>query len=98
MNSREIENLIEILYPLFKERIKNESFIKNGTKMKNATVVSSLTDGETNINQKVDVILPYDTTSFSVINRTGEDLQKGDLVCLMYWIDLKNAVAQYKVK
>ncbi len=98
MNSRDLEQLVELLYPYFLKKIQNENCFKNTVKMKNATVVSSLTDGETNIDKQVKVIFPFDTTSFFVLNKTGEDLNKGDTVCLEYWVDLKNAVAKYKVK
>ena len=97
MNSKQIKEFVETLYPFFLEKMKNDGYFKNNVKMKNATVVSSLDDGKTNINQSVDVRLPYEKESFSIINKTGENLKYGDLVCLMYWIDLKNAVAIFKV-
>ena len=61
--------------------------------MKNATVVSE----SANIEEDVEVRLPYDATSFFVRNETGKVLSQGDLVCIMYWVDLKNAVAMFKV-
>jgi hypothetical protein len=61
--------------------------------MKNATVISETAGME----EVVEVKLPYDTTSFFVRNETGKTLNQGDLVCIMYWIDLKNAVAMFKV-
>ena len=66
-------------------------------RLKNATVVSELTSGDSNIGKEVKVIFPYDTISFPVRNETGVDLAKGDLICLEYSIDIKNAVAVYKV-
>ena len=97
MNIKQAEELVEILYPLFLERLKKENLFKSYVRRKNATVVSSLADGQTNIGKSVSVVLPYDTTSFSVRNETGVDLNKDDLICLEYSIDLKNAVAVYKV-
>jgi uncharacterized Zn ribbon protein len=77
--------------------MKNDGYLKNNVKIKNATVVSEVAEGESNIDKKVDVIFPYDSTSFSVRNETGKELKQGDLVCVMYWVDLKNAVAIFKV-
>lgn len=97
MRSEEIEEFVELLYPYFLARISKDITFKNCVKRKNATVTSVLTDGETNVGGIIQVSLPYDTISFSVRNETGLDLNKGDLVCLEYSIDLKNAIAVYKV-
>lgn len=99
MNNKNIEEIAEALYPLFLKRIKNDRFFKNVVKIKNATVKSITTNSSgSTLNQRVKVKFPYDTNSFTVTNRTGEELEIGDNVCLMYWIDLKNAVAIFKVK
>ena len=92
MNNKEIEKFVDILYPFFLDKMKKDGYLKNNVKMKNATVVKSA-DAE----EDVEVILPYDSTSFFVRNETGKSLSQGDLVCIMYWIDLKNAVAMFKV-
>ena len=92
MNNKEIQEFVDILYPFFLEKMKNDGYFKNNVKMKNATVVKSAA-----IDEDVEVRLPYDTTSFFVRNETGKTLNQGDLVCIMYWIDLKNAVAIFKV-
>lgn len=92
MTNKEIENFVDILYPFFLKKMRDDGYFKNNVKMKNATVVKSANAGE-----DVEVRLPYDTTSFFVRNETNKDLVRGDLVCLMYWIDLKNAVAMFKV-
>lgn len=93
MTNKEIEAFVDILYPFFLKKIRNDGYFKNNVKMKNATVVSK----SANIEEDVEVRLPYDTTSFFVRNETGKTLSQGDLVCIMYWIDLKNAVAMFKV-
>lgn len=95
--SKEIEQFVELLYPYFKKKLIADGTLKNYVKRKNATVVSVLESGTSNIGKEVEVILPYDTTSFFVRNETGVDLNKGNLICLEYVIDLKNAVAVYKV-
>ena len=92
MTNKEIEEFVDILYPFFLKKMRNDGYFKNNVKMKNATVVKSAGIGE-----DVEVRLPYDTTSFFCRNETGKDLSQGDLVCVMYWIDLKNAVAMFKI-
>ena len=92
MNNKQIEEFVDILYPFFVKKMKKDGYFKNNVKMKNATVVKSATAEE-----DVEVRLPYDATSFFVRNETGKPLNQGDLVCIMYWIDLKNAVAILKV-
>ena len=96
MNNKEIKEFIELLYPFLREKLEKD-FLKNCVKRKNATVISVLGKDESNIWKEVSVVLPYDATSFSVRNETGIDLNKDDLVCLEYNIDLKNAIAVYKV-
>lgn len=97
MNTRQAEELAEILYPFFLKKLQEDGLLKNNVKMKNATVVSALAEGATNIDKNVSVKFPYDSTTISVPNKTGVDLKYGDLICLMYWVDLKNAVAMFKV-
>lgn len=93
MTNREIEEFVDILYPFFLKKMRDDGYFRNNVKMKNATVISELAG----IEEDVEVRLPYDTSSFFVRNETGKQLIKGDLVCIMYWIDLKNAVAMFKV-
>ena len=92
MTNKEIEEFVDILYPFFLKKMRNDGYFKNNVKMKNATVVKSA-----GVEEDVEVRLPYDTTSFFVRNETGKTLSQGDLVCIMYWIDLKNAVAMFRV-
>ena len=92
MNNKQIEEFVDILYPFFLKKMRSDGYFKNNVKMKNATVVESA-----NAEEDVRVRLPYDTTSFFVRNETGKALSQGDLVCVMYWVDLKNAVAIFKV-
>ena len=92
MNNKEIQEFVDMLYPFFLEKMKKDGAFKNNVKMKNAIVVE-----DANAEGNVKVRLPYDTTSFFVRNETGKVLKQKDLVCIMYWIDLKNAVAMFKV-
>ena len=93
MNNKEIEEFVNILYPYFLKKMRDDGYFKNNVKIKNATVVSN----SAGVEEAVEVRLPYDATSFFVRNETGKTLIQGDLVCIMYWIDLKNAVAMFKV-
>lgn len=92
MNNKQIEEFVDILYPFFLKKMRNDGYFKNNVKMKNATVV-----GLASSKEDVEVRLPYDTASFFVRNETGKALSHGDLVCIMYWVDLKNAVAIFKI-
>ena len=97
MNDKILEEFVETLYPYFLKKFKKDNSFKSCVKRKNATVISVLTDGDSNIGKFVEVVFPYDTTSISVRNETGVDLSQGDLVCLEYSIDIKNSIAVYKV-
>ena len=95
MNHKETQEFVEALYPFFLKKLQEDGYLKNVVRIKNATVVS-IPDG-TNINKEVQVSLPYDTVSFSAINRAGEELSVGNTICLLYWIDLKNSVVMFKI-
>lgn len=97
MNNKELEAFVELLYPYFKKKMISDGALKNYVIRKNATVVSELTENSSNIGENIEVVLPFDTTSFLVRNETGVNLNKNDLICIEYCIDLKNAVAVYKI-
>ena len=70
---------------------------KNCIKNTNATVTwvdDSLTS---NIGAEVKIKFPYDNTEISVLNKSTSELKVDDLVCVHYFIDLKNAYIAYKV-
>lgn len=96
MSDKEIKDFVEVLYPFIKKKLLDEGFLKNYMRVTNATVVSELASGATNIDKEVEVVLPYDTTSFSAINYSGKNLNKNDLVSIAYWVDLKNSVVLFK--
>ena len=97
MNDKELAELIELLYPHFIKKIKEDGTFKNCIKSTNAKVVSIDTSLETNIGAEVVIKFPYDTTELAVINKSTSELAVGDLVCIHYHIDLKNAYVAYKV-
>lgn len=90
MDNKQLEELVELLLPYIKKKLKEDNDFKLNVKRKNATVVSVTDDN-------VEVRLPYDNVTFTVPNETGQTLSAGNLVCIEYCIDLKNAVAVYKL-
>ena len=98
MSDSELRDFVDLIYEHIKSRLEKDGFTKSNVKRKNATVVSTLAEGESNINKKVEVRMPYDTVSFSIINKTGEDLNKYDVVVFDYSIDIKNGIAIMKVQ
>lgn len=98
MTNDEIKELVEVLLPYIRKELRNDSDFKTNVKRKNATVVSIKKDaGGSTVRQTIRVALPFDEVDFPVKNETGQELSVGDLVCIEYCIDLKNAVAVYKV-
>lgn len=97
MGDKEISELIDLLYPHFLKRLKSESIYKNCIKSKNATVNDLGSAGTGAVGTKVGVKFPYDPTVITVINKSTTPVKEGDLVCLHYCIDLKNAYIAYKV-
>ena len=93
MNDKELAELIDLLYPYFIKKVKSDSTFKNCIKSTNATVVSESSAPGSN----VDVRFPYDKTAITIRNNSTANLIKGDLVCVHYYIDLKNAYVAYKV-
>ena len=105
MSDKELSELMDLLYPYFVKKMKADSTFKNCIKTTNASVVwvdtkTTTVNGSTqrvsNINKMVKVKFPYDTTEIEVINKSTSELSVGDLVCLHYYIDLKNAYVAYK--
>lgn len=92
MSEQEIREFVELLIPYIKRELKKDKDFKINVKRKNATVVTGGAD-----NSNIEVRLPYDSVTFFVPNKTGEELLEEDLICIEYSIDLKNAVAVYKV-
>lgn len=97
MNDKELAELIELLYPYFIKKMKTDSNFKNCIKSTNATVTYVDTSLDTNIGAEVSIKFPYDSTAISVVNKSTSELAVGDLVCVHYYIDLKNAYVAYKV-
>ena len=98
MNGKDAEEFLKVLYPFIKEKLINDGFLKNYVRRKNANVVAI--PDETNTGERVKVVLPMENTdksSFYVRNETGHNLAVNDLVVLEYSIDIKNAIAVYKV-
>ena len=105
MSEKELQDFIDLLYPFFLKKLKADGLFKNCIKSTNAAVTwvdtTTETIGETtqqvsNIGQVVKIKFPYDTKEISVKNKSVSELKVGDLVCVHYYIDLKNAYVAYK--
>lgn len=96
MGDKELQELMDLLYPYFIKKMKSEGVLKNYIKSVNATVTWINTEATT-INNMVKVKFPYDLVELEVVNKSSSELAVGDLVCLQYNIDLKNAYVAYKV-
>ena len=106
MNDKELSELMDLLYPYFVKKMKADSTFKNCIKSTNATVswvdptketVNGVTNRVSNIDKNVKIKFPYDPTEIEVVNKSGIELNESDLVCVHYYIDLKNAYVAYKV-
>ena len=88
MNDKELSELMDLLYPFFIKKMKEDGTFKNCIKSTNATVVSESSSPGSN----VEIKFPYDKTVITVKNKSTSEIKKGDLVCVHYYIDLKNAL------
>lgn len=106
MSDKELESLMDLLYPYFVKKLKADETFKNCIKSTNATVswvdtsqttVDGATQRVSNIGKTVKIRFPYDPAEIEVINKSTSELNVGNLVCVHYYIDLKNAYVAYKV-
>lgn len=85
MNEKDILDLIELLYPYFIKKYKEDNSFKQTAQLVNATFISYGGKGaEIKIN-------PYDTETIYALLGTTETLKNGDSVLVMYNESLKNA-------
>ena len=102
MNDKELSELMDLLYPYFIKKLKADGIFKNCIKSTNAMItwVDTTTTNNvrvSNIGKTVKVKFPYDSTEIEVINKSTSELDVGNLVCIHYHVDLKNAYVAYKV-
>lgn len=95
MNDKELAKIMDLLYPHFIKKLKSEGIFKNCIKNTNATVSWIDDESDTNIGKVVKVKFPYDVDDVEVINKSTSELKEGDLVCVHYCMDLKNAYVAY---
>ena len=96
MNDKELAELMDLLYPYFIKKMKADGMFKNCIRSVNATVTS--VSQQNNIGKSVTIKFPYDETPIDVINKSTSNLVVNDLVCVHYYIDLKNAYVAYKIE
>lgn len=97
MNDKELAEFVDLLYPYFIKKMKADNTFKNCIKSTNAKVTWVDTSTESNIGKKVKIKFPYDKEEIEVINKSTSELAAGNLVCVHYYVDLKNAYVAYKV-
>ncbi len=97
MNDKELAEFVDLLYPYFVKKLKSDSSFKNCIKSTNATVTWVDTSQDSNIGKNVKIKFPYDSEEITVVNKSTSELAVGNLVCIHYYIDLKNAYVAYKV-
>lgn len=85
MTEQDALDLMEMLYPYFIKKYKEDNSFKNTAQIVNATYISSGGKGA-----KVQ-INPYDTEYIYATVNTTETLNAGDSVLVMYSDSLKNA-------
>ena len=86
MTEKDVNALIDLLYPYFIKKYKEDNSFKQTAKLTNGTVVS-FTNGIYQIR-----INPYDKNTVSVKNPNGVSLAINDNVLIMYYDSLKNAI------
>lgn len=96
MNDKEISEFIDLLYPYFIKKLKSDTIFKNCIKSTNATV-TDVNEQQQNIGKEVKIKFPYDTSEILVVNKSNTDVKVDDLVCVHYYVDLKNAYIAYIV-
>lgn len=85
-SEKDIEDLVELLYPYFIKKYKQDQSFKQTPQIIGAKLISL------NGNQaKVKLADEVGDTTFNVPIITQETLVEGDYIYLMYWNDLKNA-------
>lgn len=97
MDDKTITEFVDLLYPYFVKKLKEDNLFKKCIKNVNATVTQVDTSLTTNIGSNVMIKFPYDNTEIAVVNKSNSELSVGDLVCVHYYIDLKNAYVAYKL-
>ena len=85
-NEKDIEDLVEMLYPYFIKKYKEDQSFKRTPQIISAKVVS-----KTNNQAEVKLADEIGNTTFKVPILTTEEIKVGEYVYLMYWNDLKNA-------
>lgn len=94
-NEKDIEDLVEMLYPYFIKKYKEDQSFKQTPQIVSAKLISFSGNQATVVLANEEYISSTEnnkyTNSFKVPILTSETLNPGDYVYLMYWNDLKNA-------
>ena len=94
-SEKDIEDLVEMLYPYFIKKYKEDQSFKQTPQIVSATLISTNGNQATVVLANEEYIAATEnndyTNSFKVPILTSETLNNNDYVYLMYWNDLKNA-------
>lgn len=95
-NEKDIEDLVEMLYPYFIKKYKEDQSFKQTPQIISAKLISLNGNQATVVLANEEYVAAtednkYYTNSFNVPILTTEKINAGDYVYLMYWNDLKNA-------
>ena len=96
MEDKDLAELLDLLYTYFVKRLNSDGILKNYIKSVNA-VVTDIGEKSENIGENIGIKFPYDEEVIYVPNKSTTNLSEGNLVCVHYNIDLKNAYIAYKV-
>ena len=96
MTEKDALALIEMLYPYFIKKYKEDNSFKQTAQITNGTVYedNSLADTKSKVKIKIN---PYDSDYIEVTKGIGDELKIGDVVEILYYDSLKNAriIAKY---
>lgn len=85
MTEKDAMDLIEILYPYFIKKYKEDNSYKSTAMVTNA-IVKSVDNGVAVIQ-----VNPYDKTNINAVINSGLSIDANDSVLVMYYDSLKNA-------
>ena len=82
MTEKDAQALIDLLYPYFIKKYKEDNSFKQTARLVNGTITK---DGKVKIN-------PYDSSAISFKNPNSISYSEGDNVLIMYYDSLKTAM------
>ena len=77
MNNEDLNGIVDNIYQIILDKLKNENYFKSFLRVKTAQVTDSKlsnesSDTETNTDKMISVKFAYDTESFDALNYSGK--------------------------